>query len=103
MEENIIGEIAKAEEEAAKRKSAGMERAAALLSEAEKSASELLKAAETDCAMLRADGIRKAEAEASAEYDRTVALAARNAKEYADGLLAHTDVAVAEIVGRLTK
>lgn len=103
MEENIIGEIAKAEEEAVERRSAGEERAAALLAEAAKRAGEIVRAAETDCAVLRADGIRRAEAEASAAYERTLGLAETEAKEYADGVLAHTDVYVAEIVGRIAK
>lgn len=103
MENTIIGEIAKAEEEGAKRKAESEERARALLSEAEDRASGILKKAETDCAILRANGVQEAETQASAAYERTLSLAAKEAKEYADGILARTEVYVAEIVGRIVK
>ncbi len=103
MEETIIGEIAKAEEEGAKRKSESEERARILLAEAERQSSEIVKAAETECAILRANGLRAAETEAQGAYERALSLAEREAREYADALLGHTDVYVAEIVGRIVK
>lgn len=103
MEENIICEIEKAEEEGAARKSQSEEQARLLLAEAEKRASEILKIAETDCAILRANGVRKAEAEASVAYARALNLAGKEAREYSDELLRHTDAFVAEIVGRIVK
>lgn len=103
MEENIIAEIAQAEEEGAKQKAAAEEHAKLLLADAERQASEILKIAETDCAILRANGMQKAEADASADYERALSLAAKEAKEYAEGLLSHTEVYVAEIVGRIAK
>ena len=103
MEENIIAEIAKAEEEGARRKAEAEERARVLLAEAETRATEILKTAETDCAILRANGVQKAEAESAAEYERTLSLAAKEAKEYAEGLLSHADAYVAEIAGRIAK
>ena len=103
MENTIIGEIAKAEEEGAKRKEESEARARVLLAEAEDRASEILKNAETDCAILRVNGIKEAEVAADAAYNRTLSLAAKEAKEYADGILERTDVYVAEIVGRIVK
>ncbi len=103
MEENIIVDIAKAEEEGARRRAEGTERARLLLADAEERSSEILKKAETDRAILRANGIRKAESASDAAYEHTLALAAKDAKEYADGLLGHTETYVAEIVGRILK
>lgn len=103
MEENIIEQIAQAEAEAERKKSEASESAALLLAEAERAASAVLRAAETDCAIMRAEGVAKAEREAEESYGRALAAARKEAREYADGVLGRADVYVAEIVGRVVK
>ncbi len=103
MEENVIGLIAEAEENAARTKERAEARAAVIAAAAEAEAAQISSASEAECRQLREEGIRNAELAAEEEYGRTLAAARLEAKRYADGLLGHTDGYVADIVGRLTK
>lgn len=103
MEEDIISEIAAAEAKGAQKKADAAQRAAALLSEAEKDAAERGRLSELDCAMLRAEKTKEAEGKAEREYSDAIASCRASSKKYADDCVAHADVYVAEIVGRLVK
>ena len=103
MEEGILSEIAEAEAEGARKKAEAAERAAALLAEADRDAAERTRLSELDCAILRAEGLKRAEQEAQREYDRAIAACRETSRKYAESSLEDADVYVAEIVGRLLK
>lgn len=103
MEENIIGMIAKAEEEAAARKAAAQLRAAEIVAEAEKGASQYAKESAQAIKQLREQSLRAAEERATSEYDAVLKNRRVMAKQYADTVLGRADEYVTEIVGRLTK
>lgn len=103
MEENILNEIAEAEAQAAARKADAQARAAEIVGEAEKSASERQRLAELECAMRRAEGLKKAEQDAEAAYERALADRRRDSVRYAEERLAQAEPFVAEIVRRILK
>lgn len=103
MEENIIGFIAKAEEQAAAKKAQAQTEAAEIISAAEKKAQEISKASDSECALLREKTIKKAEEQAETSYQKTIADSYLKAKEYADSRIERSGEIVLDIVGRLLK
>lgn len=103
MEENLIGKIAQAEQAAAELKAEAQKKAEKILAEAQKKAAAAVKKSEADCAALLELAQKDAQMKVEADYQKSIEEAKREAKEYADSLLAHTDVFVTEILGRLVK
>ena len=103
MEENIIGQIAEAEKEAAERKAQASLRAAEIVAEAEQRAALFAKGSEAELRNYRETALKQATERAQKEYEKSIAACAAQAKEYADGLLKGAEGYIAQIVGRLTK
>lgn len=103
MEEEILSRIAQAEARAAQIKEEAQSRAAAIVAEAQKQAQEIAKNSEVQAAAFRKEGMQAAEAKAQSDYLDAINKCSSQAKQYADGLLAHADEYVLEVVGRLTK
>ena len=104
VEENIIGFIAEAEQEAALKKDAAEQSAAEIVAAAEKRATELARESEAELKRLREETLRGAEERAVTAYRATLEKSRADAAAYADKILsANSDEAVSEIVGRLLK
>lgn len=103
MEEDILNEIAAAEARGVQMKEDASRRGAAILAEAEREAAERGRLAVLDCAMLRAEKLKEAEETAERGYRDSLAACRTSSAKYADEHIAHADVYVAEIVGRLMK
>ena len=103
MEENIIGLIAKAEEEAAAKKAQAQTEAAEIIAAAEKKAQEISKSSDSECALLREKTLKSAEEKADLNYQKAIADSYSAAKAYAESHLERAEGFVLDIVGRLTK
>ena len=99
--EELIQSIQEAEERAQKLKADARERAAAITAEAEQSASALLSACEKECAEKRLSSLALARDGAQKEYEKSIAEAEAEAKQYADGVLKDTKSVVSRIVRRV--
>ena len=99
--EEIIKDIAAAEEEAARIKAEAQKRAQELVADAEREARALSERTEEELKAYRDEQAKRAGAEASAEYDAAVAAARREAEAETSRLLENTDAAVGRIAGRI--
>ncbi|MBR2374866.1 MAG: hypothetical protein IKA88_01110 [Clostridia bacterium] len=102
MTENIIQSITAAEAQAAEMKRVAQAQAATIFSEAEAQEAKLTEASIEACKMLRETQIKQATAEAEEEYRATLKTKEREAKEYCSAVLQSSEIAVSEIVRRIT-
>ena len=103
MEENIIGLIKKAEEQAAARKAQAQLDAAEIVTAAEKASAEMSKASEENTKVYIEQSLKEAEARADEDYLVALQKSRESAEQAATELLEYADIYVTEIVGRLTK
>ena len=103
MEENILGLIAEAESRAAEKKAQALEQSAKIIAAAEKSAADIARSSETECAAFREQSQKDAEIKATADYEKAIKESRAEAESYANSLLEFALTHVTDIVGRLTK
>ena len=84
MAEEMIKLIAEAEAEAAQIKTAALEKAAAIIADAEMRASRKEKSAEEVCKAYRETQIKNAIEDAEKEYNASLAASAHSAKAYCE-------------------
>lgn len=99
----IIKSITEAEEKAAEIKAAALQKAAEIAAAAEVRADEIARKCETDCKLYRENQLKKAERDAAANYEKSLAEKSAEAKAYADFIIKQTDGAVNDILRRITR
>ena len=99
--EEIIKDIAAAEEEAARIRSEAPKNAQELVAAAEREARALSERTEEELKVYREEQLRAAREEADAEYEAAVSAARKAAEEETARLLQNTDAAVGRIAGRI--
>ncbi len=102
MTEEILRAVRAAEEAAAQTKENALEKAANILREAETQAAQKERTSQEVCKAYKITQGKRAEEEASKTYVETLEKARKEAKAYAEELLADSGKYVAEIVGRIT-
>lgn len=99
--EEIIKDIAAAEEEAACIRAEAQKKAQELVAAAEREARALSERTEEELKVYREEQLRAAREEADAEYEAAVSAARKAAEEETARLLQNTDAAVGRIAGRI--
>jgi len=100
--DELIKSITEAEAEAAEIKARAQETASGIVAQAEIKCSAILKASEEECKKLRERTLKKAEADALSEYEKTLAAKKEEVEAYTAGITENTDGFVKEIVGRIS-
>ncbi len=103
MTEEIIKAIKTAEEEASTKKAAALEKADALLKDAEDQAEKIKKTSAEQIKAYRESQGKEVEKAAQDEYDKAVKKAQADARSLGDKILLSKDVPVSEIVGRIVR
>ena len=101
--EDIIKSVNEAERQAEEIKAGAEQKAAQILADAEKKAAEILKSSEEKLKIYREEQLKSAQVSAEDNYKKTISDNAEKAEEYANSLIAKTDIQVSEVVGRVSR
>ncbi|MBE7077331.1 MAG: hypothetical protein E7377_01350 [Clostridiales bacterium] len=101
MAEEMIQLIAAAEAEAAQIKTAALEKAAAIVFDAETRAARKEQSAAEVCKAYRETQIKNAIEDAEKEYNASLTAGAQSAKTYCEEVLSGADSVIGKIVGRI--
>ncbi len=99
--ENMIQAITEAEEKAAAIKAEAMQRAEAIIAEAERKAADTEKSARDVCKAFRATQTKLAVQKADEQYAADVAKVSAEAKANSEKIMKNVNSTVAKIVGRI--
>lgn len=102
MTEEIVKSITEAEEKAAEIKRIAQETAAKILADAEKNAARTESSSAEICKAYTETQIKTAKAEAENRYISTLETELQNAKKYCAQILEKSEIAVNDVVGRIT-
>jgi vacuolar-type H+-ATPase subunit H len=100
--DDMILAIADAETQATEIKNSAVQRAGVIIEDARAKAAQQEKEQVDVRAKYRDDAIRNAEMQAEEEFNKSIEKSKREAKSYANGVAASTDLIVGKIVGRVS-
>ena len=101
--QEVINSITEAEQRAEEIKARALTRAAQTEEDAEARSAEIAALSEAECKAYREKGIKEAEALAESEYVKSITVQRAEAAQYCADRLKNADVAVSDIVRRITR